>query len=136
MTLIMFARVGRSMLGQLSAEEFGRTVAGVQAGEARVRRGNHIRQRSGQRAIKPSPAPAAQARRWLRITSLKTLAESASFAERDRWATRWRRVRRHWGNTREPDKAKNLSCDRAGGWRGHAHALGFTETVASDRRVS
>src|SRR3974390_273908 len=80
--------------------------------------------------------PAAQARRWLRITSLKTLAESASFAERDRWATRWRRVRRHWGNTREPDKAKNLSCDRAGGWRGHAHALGFTETVASDRRVS
>ena len=58
MTLIMLARVGRSMLGQLSAEEFGRTAAGVQAGEARVqlRRGNHIRQRSGQRAIKSSPA--------------------------------------------------------------------------------
>src|SRR3974390_3943762 len=82
--------------------------------------------------------PAAQVRRWLRITSLKTLAESASLAERDSWATRWRRVRRHCGNTREPesDEAKNLSCDRAGGRRGHAHALGFAKTVASDRRVS
>jgi hypothetical protein len=58
MTLIMLARVGRSMLSQLSAEEFGRTVAGVQAGEARVqlRRSNHIRHRSDQPAIKSSPA--------------------------------------------------------------------------------
>jgi len=58
MTLIMLAWVRRSMLGQLSVEEFGPAAASAQAGEAPVqlRRGNHIRQRSGQRAIKSSPA--------------------------------------------------------------------------------
>jgi len=88
------------MLGQLSAEEFGRAAANAQASETPVqlRRGNHIRHRSDQPAIKSSPQafwavvsermgpgrasaagtsamslePAAQARRWLRNTSLKT----------------------------------------------------------------
>ena len=46
------------MLGQLSAEEFGRAAASAQASEAPVqlRRGNHIRHRSDQPAIKSSPA--------------------------------------------------------------------------------
>jgi len=46
------------MLGQLSAEEFGRAAASAQACEApvRLRRGNHIRHRSNQPAIKSSPA--------------------------------------------------------------------------------
>ena len=45
------------MLGQLSAEEFGRAAANAQASEAPVqlRRGNHIRHRSDQPAIKSSP---------------------------------------------------------------------------------